>query len=268
MIIFLYGPDSYRRQKKANSFIEKYRKEYSNLSLDYFDLELPDGLLRLKEFAGQLSIFDSKKLAILKNAFLSDVKDLREFLKKYLKVENLTILISEETLPQELKSLAAKAFLAEEFELLKGNKWEFFVKKEIEQRKINLSPQAAFFLSRTFEGDIWGLVNELGKISLFSAKKQIDTADLIGIGDYGYKSPDIFSFMSAVIKNWPLPQKVVELEKLFIAGEEPLKIFNIMASLKWLPKDLIRKVADYDVMMKSGKVDCEEVLVDLALANG
>ncbi len=63
-----------------------------------------------------------------------------------------------------------------------------------------------------------------------------------------------------------MPQKIIELEKLFIADEEPIQIFNIMASLKQLPLNLIKKLADYDVMVKSGKIDYEEILVDLALS--
>ena len=56
------------------------------------------------------------------------------------------------------------------------------------------------------------------------------------------------------------------MEKLFIAQEEPVKIFNIMASLSRLPKELLQEFADYDVKVKSGKLDYEEVLVDLALS--
>ena len=65
--------------------------------------------MRLKEFSAQMLIFDSKKLAVLRNAFTIELKDLRDFLKKYLNAEELTILISEDTLPEELKSLAKKS---------------------------------------------------------------------------------------------------------------------------------------------------------------
>jgi DNA polymerase III delta subunit len=101
MIIFLYGKDSYRRQKRLNKIVEEYRNKYSNLSLDYFDLDPSTGsgqdeLLRLKEFGTQMLIFDNKKLAILRNASAADMKDLREFLKTYLNAPDLTILISQE----------------------------------------------------------------------------------------------------------------------------------------------------------------------------
>jgi len=285
MLIFLYGQDSYRRQKKSNSFIEGYRQKHSNLSLDYFDLDPSTGsgqeeFFRLKEFGKQMLIFsaiggsasggDNKKMAVLKNAFSTDtaaaVKELREFLKKYLNDESLTILISEETIPEELKSLAKKAFLLEKFEPLEGDKWLFFVQKEAQQRKVSLSSQAVYFLARVFKNDGWGLINELDKIALLSKKDSIEPSDLMDIGDYNQESPDIFDFINRVIRNWSLPEKTIALERLFISQEEPVKIFNIMASLKKLPIGLIKKLADYDVMVKSGKIDYEEVLLDLALS--
>jgi len=266
MIIFLYGPDSYRRQKKLNKLIEEYRNKYSNLSCDYFDLENLDEFFRLKEFAVQMLLFDNKKLAVLKDAFSLEPKDLKEFLKIYLNAENLTILISEENSPpEELKLLLKKAFLVEKFDFLKGDEWLSFIQKEAARRKISLTSQAVYFLARIFKDDNWGLVNELDKAVLLSQKGSIEPDDLKKIGDYSRESPDIFDFINRVVRDWSLPEKIIALEKLFIADEEPVKIFNIMASLKRLPLKLIQNLADYDVMVKSGKLDYEEVLVDLAL---
>jgi len=266
MLIFLYGPDSFRRQKKLNKIIEEYRQKYSSLSRDYFDLENPEEFLRLREFSSQLLIFDNKKLAVLKNAFAFEPKDLRGFLKIYLNAEDLTILISEENSPpEELRLSLKKAFLVEKFDFLEGDEWLSFIQKEAARRKISLTSQAVYFLARIFKDDNWGLVNELDKAVLLSQKGPIEPDDLKKIGDYSRESPDIFDFINRVVRDWSLPEKIIALEKLFIADEEPVKIFNIMASLKRLPLKLIQNLADYDVMVKSGKMDYEEVLLDLAL---
>ncbi len=267
MLIFLCGPDSYRRQKKLNKIVEEYRNKYSGLSYDCFDLENPEEFLELKEFASQQLIFDNKKLAFLKNIYEIDEKELVGFFKSYLNSEDLTILVSEENKPTEkLKFLLKKAFLVEEFENLKGEKWQFFIQKETNQRKLLLTPKAINFLAEAFKENSWGLINELDKLSLVSKRGPIDIEDLRRISDYPYQSLNIFTFANAVIENWPLPQKTRALEKLFMAQEEPVKIFNILASLKRLPTKLIQKLADYDVMVKSGKIDYEEVLLDLALS--
>lgn len=266
MIIFLYGSDSYRRQKKLNKILEEYHYKHSNLSCDYFDLENSDEFLRLKEFAAQMLIFDNKKLAVLKSVYEADEKELKEFLKQYQNSEDFTILISEGgSLPAALKFLLKKSFSTEEFKEAKGEGWCSFIQKEAKERKLSLTPAAINFLADVFTGDGWGLINELDKLILFSKNSPVDAKDLKQIGGYQYQSPNIFSLINAVIENWPLSQRIIMLEKLFIGQEEPVKIFNILASLKRLPNKLIQKLADYDVMVKSGKLDYEEVLLDLAL---
>ncbi len=63
-----------------------------------------------------------------------------------------------------------------------------------------------------------------------------------------------------------MPEKIEALEELFFAREEPAKIFNILASRNYLSPEMLKKLADYDVAVKSGKMDYDEVLVDLALS--
>ena len=267
MIIFLHGSDSYRRQKRLNVIVDEYRRKYSNLSCDFFDLGNSEEFLRLKEFSGQRSLFDNKKMAVLNNIFEIETKELKVFFKKYLDAEDFTILISEEKLPpKELEFIIKKAFKVEEFPNLESEKWRFFIQKEAKERKAILTPGAVNFLAEVYKNDSWGLVNELDKISLISPISPVDIIDLKKIGDYNYESPDIFAFINAVSRNWSLARRMNTLEKLFISQEEPVKIFNIFASLNWLPRQIIKKLADCDIMVKSGKMNYEEVLVDLALS--
>ncbi len=277
MIIYLYGLDSYRRQRKLNVIINEYRHKHSNLSCDFFDLDPSTGsgqeeFLKLKEFSGQRLLFDNKKMAVLNNIFEIETKELKDFFKKYLDSEDFTILISEDKLPpKELEFMIKKAFKVEEFKELKDESWRFFIQKEAKERKAVLTLGAINFLAEVYENDSWGLVNELDKISLIepispiSPIRLIDVQDLKKIGDYNYELPDIFAFINAVSRNWPLARRMNALEKLFISQEEPVKIFNIFASLNRLPRQIIKKLADGDIMVKSGKMDYEEVLIDLAI---
>ena len=61
-----------------------------------------------------------------------------------------------------------------------------------------------------------------------------------------------------------LEERVASLEKLLFLKEEPFKIFNFLASRTY---DLgaLQKMADYDIMVKSGKIGYEEILLDLCL---
>ena len=71
MLIFLYGPDSYRINRKLNEIIEQYQKIHkSGLNLRYFDLSDKDMVFQdFSDEFQQKSMFKEKKLIVLKNAF-------------------------------------------------------------------------------------------------------------------------------------------------------------------------------------------------------
>ena len=269
MIILLYGSDSYRRQRKLNKIVEEYKQKHSNMSLEGFDLEEDGEFERLKDFAGQMSIFDIKKLAVLKNISEADSDKMKEFLKNYLTSENLTILISENSIPDEFENLLKKALLTEKFDELNVEKLKFFAQKEIQNRGVLISDSALNLLARNFKGDTWGFMNELEKLILWrtNGKMEIDVSDVKNMGDYSYEAPNIFDFINSIARNSSPSQKIVNLEKLLLGQEEPAKVFNFMASSRYLSRDLVKKLADCDVLVKSGKLDYEDVFLDLALNN-
>jgi len=47
-----------------NKIVEEYKQKHSNISLERFDLEEEGEFERLKDFASQMSIFGSKKMAV------------------------------------------------------------------------------------------------------------------------------------------------------------------------------------------------------------
>ncbi len=274
MIIFLYGLDSYRRQRKLNKIVEEYKQKHSDISLGYFDLEEEGEFEKLKDFAGQMSIFDSSKLAVLRNISKAESDKMKEFLKNYFSSENLTILISENSISGEFESLLKKAFLTEKFDELNAEKLKFFAEKEIQNRGVLISDPALDFLVENFRGDIWGFINELEKLILLKSQTiadltrtnaEINISDVKNAGDYSYEAPNIFDFINSVARDSSPGQKIANLEKLLLRQEDPAKVFNIMASSRYLSKDLVKKLADCDILVKSGKLDYEDVFLSLAL---
>ncbi len=274
MIIFLYGLDSYRRQRKLNKIVEEYKQKHSDISLGYFDLEEEGEFEKLKDFAGQMSIFDSSKLAVLRNISKAESDKMKEFLKNYFSSENLTILISENSISGEFESLLKKAFLTEKFDELNAEKLKFFAEKEIQNRGVLISDSALDFLVENFRGDIWGFINELEKLILLKSQTiadltrtnaEINISDVKNAGDYSYEAPNIFDFINSVARDSSPGQKIANLEKLLLRQEDPAKVFNIMASSRYLSKDLVKKLADCDILVKSGKLDYEDVFLSLAL---
>lgn len=274
MIIFLYGPDSYRRRKKLNEIIDQYKKKHLDLNIGKFDFTENNGddeFLKLQEFSLANSLFESEKLAVIEDIFewvsKENQKKVAEFLKSNFEDKKTTFIILSGKEPiKAFDFLLEKPSLFQEFENFKSDKLKFFIKKESEEREIKFEPMAISFLADVFIGDSWGLINELDKFSLLN-KKSFSVDDLKNFIDY-YKpisSSDFFTKIKNFSFSRSLAQKMENLEVL-LESEDPAKIFNFLASFSSNQPALIQKFADYDVVVKSGKMDYEEVLLDLALS--
>ncbi len=269
MIVYLFGPDSYRRQQKLNEIVRNYQEKHSVFTIDYFNLENPDEFFRLKDFCLQQSIFDFKKMAVVKNIFDLNgdlLKELKILFKNGAKSENLIFIVSEEKeTPKDFEFLFEKPVIYQEFKNLSGEKLEFFVNKEAKERKLNLAPAAARLLAMLFQGDAWRLITELEKLEFLSRDGQIIEINDLGKVISYFEEPNIFNFIDAVSKNKNISQKIPALENLFINKEEPAKVFNIFASRQFLNFETTKSLADCDVLIKSGKTDYETALFDLCL---
>lgn len=265
MIILLYGPDEYRRLQKKNELTAEFRKKHAGVAVGRFDLAEKDEFMRFAEFVGGQSLFDPKKLAILENIFSaeggSEEKGLEDVLKKAAKNPDITVLISEKNKTNEnLTFLGRKSVnvKTQEFAYLTGAKWEAFVSEFAKENGAALQPAALKFLAEVYQNDTWGLVTEIQKIALM-LKKNIDLKDLEKLGLE--VSPDFFGLLGG-LKNQELNKRLVSLEKLFLLNAPMFKVFNMIA---YQIPDKLNQMAKYDILVKSGKLDYEEVLVDLVV---
>ena len=266
MVILLYGPDSYRRQQKLEEIVKNYQNKNSIFSVEHFNFEDNDEFLRLKDFCGQETLFAAKKMAIIKNApELTEtlLNDLKGLLKSITKNDNSIILLSQnKKLPSSFDFLLEKPAIHQEFENLDEARLEFFISKEAKEKNINLTAAAAKTLAKIFKNDAWGLITELEKLSGFGQKMDVSDVEKSVIW---FEEPNIYRFIDAVSKNKGLGQKIHALENLFLNEEDSAKIFNFFAASKFLDFEMIKKLADCDVSVKSGKIDYETALFELTL---
>lgn len=271
MIIFLYGPDSYRKKEKVREVIGQYEKSHQATGYFDFNVKNPDAEFnRLREFCASHSLFENVKLAIVENILAdfakSDDKKIQktvvDFLKANLENKELTVLLSENKAPlKAFDFLLKKPVLAQEFKHLGASQFEFFIKKEAEKRGLKLTADAIGFLAENFKEDLWGLINEFEKLSLFN-DKNFNSQRLKEIVENNKPTSlnEFFNQIKNLLWSNSFGQKLVNLEFLLIR-EEPAKIFNFLASFSSNSAELTRKFADYDIAVKSGKMDYEEVLM-------
>jgi DNA polymerase III delta subunit len=267
MIIFLYGPDDYRRSEKKRSIMTEFAKKRSEIGLGIFDLEEKTALESLGEFLKTQSIFETAKLAVLENAFELEASKLAKLLKPFVEEKNITILIAEKDKPlKALAFLLDKPVLAQKFETLAGAEWTAFIQAEAKKHDVMVMPAAAQFLGTIYAGNPWGLITEIEKLRGF--KNGAAGAPSIPIDK---KDLDIFDFEVAPnywglingLKNYDIKNRLYAFEMMLAANDPPAKIFNILAS-QWQEKT--PHMAEYDLAVKSGKVDYEEALVDLLIS--
>lgn len=264
MFIFLYGPDEYRRLEKKHGIVADFRKKHPDLGPALFDLAAEGPLDALFEFIKNQSIFESAKLAVLENAFETDAERLAKVLKPFVAEKNTTILISEREKPvKALAFLIGKPSLAQKFENLDGAEWHAFIKTEAKKVGLNMSDSAAAFLGMIYEGNSWALVTELQKLSALKGtgargatieKKDLDALDLEA-------APNYWALINGM-KSYDARIRLAALERLFATNDPPPKIFNILAAQAG-PN--IPRMAEYDLAVKSGKLEYEEALLDLIL---
>jgi DNA polymerase III delta subunit len=269
MIIFLYGPDDYRRAEKKRSVIAEFVKKRGDLGLATFDLEEKTALEALTEFLKTQSLFESAKLAVLENAFELEAPKLSKLLKPFLEEKNSTILIVEKDKPvKALAFLIDKPAISQKFETLTGAEWLSFVNAAAKEKGAKLSLPAARFLADVYQGNSWGLVTELEKLR--GLKKEnggenknngaIERADL---DQFDLEvAPNYWGLING-LKSYDLKNRLYALETMLALSDPPAKIFNILAS-QWAEKT--PHMAEYDLAVKSGKVDYEEALVDLLVS--
>ncbi len=252
MIVYLYGADSYRRRQKLNWYLNKFREKHSGLTIGQFNLSEKDDLSKLRDFSTSQSLFVKAKLGVLDNVSEYDGKELIPILKSILETKEITLIISEEKkLTKDYDFLLKQSFAVEAFEEPTAAEVLSFIKKEATNRKLTLDRDVADNLLAIHGVNLWGIVTDLDKLALGGKLEE------------HFERGNFFDLLMRVKRVGEAKYRLPALEAL-LNFEDPAKVFNMIAS----QADVIQKrqMADYDSAIKSGKLDYEEALTDLALS--
>ncbi|MDO8752194.1 MAG: hypothetical protein Q7J22_01390, partial [Candidatus Wolfebacteria bacterium] len=180
MIIYLYGPDSYRKNTRLREIVAQYRGKYRDA--DFLDVDLeehPEDWERARDFLAQPSLFVRSKLCLVreagsvseKNGFSkSEIREWAALLQVYLQSEKVFLLISDSSAPlKAFQFLLKKPVRAQEFGVLRGRELQMFISLEAEARSLIFSPEAKRLFLEYVSGvpeASWVAMRELEKISL------------------------------------------------------------------------------------------------------
>jgi len=181
MIIFLYGPGTYRSKQKLNEIIEHYKKIHkSGLSLIFFDFK-EDSFEDFRDAFKSFSMFKEKKLMVLKNLFFNS-KIENDFLKNLREISRSKeiILIYEEEIDENtpLAKELKKEAKFQKFNLLEGIFLKNWVKREFQKYSARIEPEALNLLLDFVGNDLWQMENEIKKLVNYSPGKEIKRKDI------------------------------------------------------------------------------------------
>ena len=257
MLITLYGPDSYRRLKKLGEITNAYREKYTGLSYDRIDASLDESLDKLKILVSTLSMFDDVRLVVLDNPLLAkDQKRLRGILKANAENKELTIVINSIQKPgATYKFLYEKPSTNQEFPALKGEKINAFIKQISEEYRVKIDTETRDALTELFGSDTWSIATEISQLSLGAHEIESRPAN------------DYFKLINTVKRGYNTKERIVALEIILSERkDDPARVFNSLA-YRLGSKSEANRFANYDVAVKSGKLEYEEVLLDLTLGS-
>ncbi|MCK4454305.1 DNA polymerase III subunit delta [Candidatus Parcubacteria bacterium] len=231
MIIFLYGPDTYRSGQKLNEIVESHRKIHkSGLNLKYLDIKEE----KYEDFERHLqvnSMFQEKKLIILKNAFSSQYfkEKFSKNIKKIKELKDIILFYEDQQFPKNNSffNLLKKQARCQEFRQLEGLKLKNWIKKEFDNHRTKIEPKALELLIDYVGDDLWRMSNEINKLVSYKNKEMITFKDVNFLVKPKIET-DIFKTIDAIaLKNKKLALSLIHkhLEK----GDSPLYLFSMIS---------------------------------------
>lgn len=250
MILYIYGPDSYRRTKALREkIIAPYLIKYPDGLIERFHLSEEGELERLKEFSLSQSLFAKVKLGIIYDPSEGE-KSFISLLKEVLEDKTITlVVVAEKKLTKEFNFLLDKPVTSYSFEPITGAQFITFLKKEAAEQDLKVSDTAIKELGELYDGDSWSSITEMRKIAAG------------GLIEKKSKIPDFFPLLQGLKGSTPNGR----LKSLFYILEttEPAAVFNVLGAMV-SGSDKV-KMADYDIAIKTGKLEYEEALLDFVL---
>jgi len=259
MLIFLYGPDTYRSRQKLNEIIENYKKAHKKgLNLKYFeekDLDFGE----IQNEIQQTSIIAGNKMLILEDTF-SNVDFKEKFLKNsknFISSKDLILFYEEREISgtNSLLKLLKKSGKSQEFKLLEGQNLKNWIKKEFNSCGAKTESLVIEKLINFLGNDSWQLSNEIKKLATYKKNKIIQARD-VELLVKPKIDVDIFKTIDAIAEK-NKKQALSLLHKHLEKGDSPLYLLSMInfqfRNLIQI-KSLVEKNCTYQNIQKSTKL--------------
>lgn len=283
MIIFLYGPDTFRSRRLLQEMKQKFIKD---IDAESQSLATIDGAAAtLKTISEQIntgSLFVKKRLVVIENIFKNKKEkifsELTDYLKKFTDSNDNIIIFRDEAVgppDKALKTDAKKLFTflskqpyVQELNILNNSQLLTFIKKELDRYQKTMIGSAAARLINLTGGNTWLIASEVKKLADRSSEPLI-TEEMVKEMVVGSFSEDIFALTDALSsKNKALALKLLEEQYAAGLSDEYLltmliRQFKILLQVKDAlenkisPNDLAIKLKIHPFVAKKSAFQCK-----------
>jgi DNA polymerase-3 subunit delta len=231
MIIFLYGPDSYRSKEKLDQIISHYKEiRKSGLSLLYFNAN-QTSFFDVNHACKVSSMFAETKLIIVKNIFSSknfqeDFLGQIEFLHT---MKDVVVVYEDQEVDERLKLFKAlvKTVKCQEFSSLDGKALKIWAEHQLEKYQAKFNNDALDLLLGYVGNNLWQLSNEIKKLCDFKSGQIIKKDDVQLLVSPNIEA-DIFKTIDSLAER-NKKQALFLLQKHLQNGENALYILSMIA---------------------------------------
>jgi len=255
MIIFLYGQDTYRTNKKLQEITNEYKlvnkSGFSLVNMDAKERNFKDFLDNFRV----VSMFGEKKLIILKNIFSNQTfkEDFLEEMKIFKISNNIIVIFEEGEVDKRTKIFKAliKNARCQEFDFLNDKNLKIWFQKECKKYNLKIDISAEATLLSFVGNNLWQLENEIKKLANFKPGKLIKKDDII-LQVRPKIENDIFMTIDAISQK-DKSQAFLFLHKHLENGDNPLyllSMINYQIRNFLIIKELVEKGLPYSVIVK------------------
>lgn len=193
MVIFLYGPDTYRSRRKLQEMKQKFIEKKDQRGFSVAVLEANN--LNIDAFRKAVlsqGLFVAKRLIIIENLLKQKkdkalIQEIFNYLKKIKRDEDNVVIFWDEAvektqlsdIQKQIFDLLIKGKYSQEFPLLSDKELVAWIKKEVLKQGNKIQPPAAQILAQQIGPDLWRLSNELDKLSVNTKLIGVDDVKLL-----------------------------------------------------------------------------------------
>jgi DNA polymerase III subunit delta len=187
MIIFLYGPDSFRSIEKLKSLKERFTTEVDKSGLNLISIDgEKTNINDINKAIATRSFLSSKRMIVIKSIFSAGKavqNEVLELLKSgdYRDGEKDNVIIFWNEKVDKRSSLYKYLNVAkfkEEFLVLEAGQLTQFILKRVVDGGGKINQQNAYLLSSKSDGNLWALSGEIDKLLAKKKKGEIEKEDI------------------------------------------------------------------------------------------